>query len=80
MAKRGINLIIFEENKSGGKAFSKPTGYSILVDEEVFNYMVQNGQSITLVDARAPGLFFTGKAFADDDKHKSGGSSNQSKY
>jgi len=80
MAKRGINLVIFEKNNSGGKDFAKPTGYSILVEEDTYNHMAQSGQSITLVDARAPGLFFSGKVFADDDKNKSGGSSNQSKY
>lgn len=77
MAKRGINMVAFEKNTSGGKDFAKPTGFSVLVDEELFNYMVENGYSITLVDARVPGVFMTGKAFKQDDNRQSSG---QSKY
>jgi hypothetical protein len=78
MAKRGINLVVFEKNNNGDKDFARPTGFSIIVDEGLFNYMVDNGHHVTLVDSRVPGVFMTGKAFKDDNNNRQ--SSGQSKY
>jgi len=77
MAKRAINVVAFEKNPSGGKDFAKATGYTILVDESVFNFMLEQDSSLSLVDVRVPGVFMTAKPFVRDDNRQSSG---QSKY